>query len=68
MNDAKKATELRLGVNILVILAVLTVVEFVVALAAQIWEVLIVIALIKAALVLQNYMHLPRLFSEEGGH
>jgi hypothetical protein len=71
-----KAQELRLGVNILVILAVLTVVEFAVALlpqvlsvSIQVWPVLILIALIKAILVVHNYMHFPRLLaSEAGGH
>ncbi len=76
MNDAKKATELRQGVNILIILAVLTAVEFGVAILpqlqlgiTQVWPVLILIALIKAILVIHNYMHFPRLFApEEGGH
>jgi len=71
-----KAQELRLGVNILVILAVLTVVEFGVAVLPQVlsvsipvWPVLILIALIKAFLVIHNYMHFPRLLApEEGGH
>jgi hypothetical protein len=76
MNETK-ARELRLGVNILIVLAVLTLVEFGVAVLPQIlaqpelpvWPVLVVIALIKAMLVLQNYMHLPRLFApDEGGH
>ena len=76
MNDTRKAAEMRLGVNILIILAVLTAVEFGVALlpqlqlgVTQVWPVLIVIALIKAILVIHNYMHFPRLFApEEGGH
>jgi hypothetical protein len=76
MNDTRKAAEMRLGVNILIILAVLTAVEFGVALlpqlqlgVTQVWPVLIVIALIKAILVIHNYMHFPRLLApEEGGH
>ena len=76
MNDTPKAAELRHGVNILVILAVLTVVEFGVAVLPQILSlpdlqvgpVLIVLALTKAILVIHNFMHFPRLFAEEGGH
>ena len=77
MNDNQKAAELRAGVNILVILAVLTAAEFGVALLPQllgqpelaVWPALVVIALIKAGLVLQNYMHLPRVLApDEGGH
>lgn len=68
MNAEKKAKDLRLGVNILVILAVLTLVEYVVAVWTGMWLLLVVLAFVKAAIVLQFFMHLPRVFSEEGGH
>ena len=68
MNDVKRAKELRQSVNVLVVLAVLTAVEFWLAVTTQMWALLVVIALVKAGLVIQYYMHLPRVFAEEGGH
>ena len=67
MNETK-SKEMRRGVNILVVLAVLTAVEFGLALVVPIWELLVVAALIKAILVIYNYMHFPRLWAEGGGH
>ena len=68
MQNAKKAQEFRRGVVVLVILAVLTLVEFGIAITTNLWFLLVVIALVKAAIVIQYFMHLPRVFSEEGGH
>jgi hypothetical protein len=55
------------GLIILIILAVLTAIEF--ALAATLpWAwILFLIALLKAWFVIQHYMHLPRLFKSERG-
>ncbi|MCG8347812.1 MAG: cytochrome C oxidase subunit IV family protein [Chloroflexales bacterium] len=65
---AKKATALRRGVVILVILAVLTIVEYFVGVSFNSAWLLLLIALIKAWVVLQYFMHLPRVFSAEGDH
>jgi len=64
----KKEAELGRGVVIFILLAVLTGVEFGIALATQAWSALFVLALLKASLVLQYYMHIGRLGSDDGGH
>ena len=64
----KKEAELGRGVVIFILLAVLTGVEFGIALATQAWSALFVLALLKASLVLQYYMHLSRVTSGDGGH
>lgn len=68
MDNPKKAADLRRGVVILVILAVFTIVEYILATQANLPLLLVLIAVIKAAIVLQYFMHLPRVFSEEGNH
>ena len=68
MNRSGKAAELRQGVIILVILAVLTVVEYLLATTTGLWPVLVVIALVKARIVVQYFMHLPRVLGQGGGH
>ena len=56
----------RLGVNILVSLGGLTVAEFLVSMFGVTWLwVFVFIALVKAALVLRDYMHISRLFKGE---
>lgn len=50
------------------ILAVFTIVEYILATQANVPLLLVLIAVIKAAIVLQYFMHLPRVFSEEGNH
>lgn len=67
MTDAKKA-ELGRGVNIFILLAVLTAIEFGIAIATPLWGVLVAVAVLKASLVLQYYMHLHRVTAAEGGH
>lgn len=67
MNDAKKS-ELNRGVMVFVILAVLTAMEYGLAVATPLWGVLVAVAVLKASLVLQYYMHLARVTSDEGGH
>jgi len=67
--DDKKKKALKFGVTVFVILAVLTLGEYWVATVNfQWWYLLVGIAIIKAWLVIQHYMHLPRLFSEEEKH
>lgn len=65
MNKDKKQA-FKLGLTVLIILAVLTVIEFTAATLNFNWGwLLFSIALIKAWFVIQNYMHLPRLFQNE---
>lgn len=56
----------KMGTYVFIALALLTAVEFAVAaLALTWWSVFIIIAIIKAWLVIQYYMHFSRLFTEE---
>ncbi|HRN67814.1 MAG TPA: hypothetical protein PK205_06340 [Promineifilum sp.] len=64
MND-KKAAAYRLGLITLVILAVLTIVEFIIAVYMGALVLLFIIALLKAAVIIQNFMHIARLWQEE---
>ncbi len=69
MNNEKKAAAFRLGIIILIVLGILTVVEFVVAInLADATVLLFLIALLKAAPILQGFMHMSSLWSEEEGH
>lgn len=61
----KKAAAYRLGVITLAILAVLTIVEYIVAVYLGSLVLLFIIALIKAAVIVQNFMHITRLWREE---
>jgi hypothetical protein len=70
MENNKKREALRLGLAVFLLLAFMTAGEFligayVVGWAAPLW----LIAILKAALIIRDYMHLPRLFSgEEESH
>lgn len=55
----------RLGIIVFLALAVLTGVEFWVSNALNSAVLLLIIALIKAALIVQYYMHIARLWREE---
>lgn len=61
----KRAAAYRLGMITLLILAVLTIVEFVVAVRLESIVLLFIIALVKAAIIIQNFMHITRLWREE---
>jgi len=66
MND-KKAAAYRKGVITLGILAVLTLVEYFVAVGLESATVpLIIIAIVKVAIIVQSFMHISNLWSEEG--
>lgn len=65
VNNEAKAAAYRLGVITLLILAVLTVVEFFVAVYLGSAVLLLIIALIKAVVVINNFMHIARLWREE---
>ena len=64
----KKDEELLYGVIIFIVLAVLTGAEYWMAVATHLWAALSAIALLKASLVLQYYMHISRVTSGDGGH
>lgn len=56
----------RIGVLVLVILGVLTIGEFAFsAIAVTWWQPLVIIAVIKAAYVIRDYMHVSRVFSPD---
>ncbi len=67
MEDKKRAA-FRRGVNTLIGLAVLTLVEFYVASWNSV-TIMFVIAIAKAGLIMEYFMHFSNLWSEsEGGH
>ncbi|HEX9017650.1 MAG TPA: cytochrome C oxidase subunit IV family protein [Anaerolineaceae bacterium] len=63
-----KLNALTRGIVVFALLAVLTAIEFVLARAEIAVVVLVVIAVMKAGLVLWYFMHLPRVFKSEGEH
>jgi len=65
MEHTSKSSALQLGLLVFGALAVLTAVEFVLALTVNIWQVLSIIPIIKAGLVLYYYMHITRLFADD---
>ena len=69
MEEKKKKEMYEKGLIVLVWLAVLTIGELWFALMdIPWWSILVVIALIKAVLVVRDYMHIGRLFSGEQEH
>jgi cytochrome c oxidase subunit 3 len=65
MEHTSKSSTMMLGLLVLGALAILTAVEFAIALTINIWQVLVVIPLIKAGLVFYYYMHIYRLFQDD---
>ncbi len=63
-----KLNSLTRGIVLLAILAVLTAVEFLIARLEATTVILVMIALVKAGLVVWFFMHLPRVFQPEGEH
>lgn len=63
--DLQKKAAMRQGNIVIAVLALLTIVEFVVAILQGTAVFLFIIALIKAALVVQYFMHVYRLWREE---
>lgn len=69
--EVKKASKLRLGWIVIGALAVLTVVEYWIAISVHSTALpyLTVIAVIKAGLIIQYFMHVAQLWrADEGGH
>jgi cytochrome c oxidase subunit IV len=62
----KRAAAYRLGIITLIILAVLTALEYWISTGLNASTVfLMIIALIKAGVIVQNFMHIARLWREE---
>ena len=67
--DDRKKNAFKLGVTVLVILAVLTVVEYLAASFKFNWAwLMFLIAIAKAYFVVNHYMHFPRLLKAEEEH
>jgi len=64
----KRAAAYRLGAMVLAALAVLTAIEFIIGRGGTAIAALFIIGFLKAGLILQYYMHVSLLWSEEGGH
>jgi len=60
--QAKKTSPYQLGLQVFIVLAILTAVEFVFAFYLNVWPVLALVALSKGGLVMYYYMHISRLF------
>jgi hypothetical protein len=66
MEKNPKREAFQFGMYVLLILVVLTFGEYWIAsIGTTWWAVLIFIALMKAWFIVQHYMHLPRLFSDD---
>ncbi len=63
--NERKAAAYRLGLITLLILAVLTAVEYFVSVYTGSLILLMIIALVKAAIIVNNFMHITRLWREE---
>jgi cytochrome c oxidase subunit IV len=68
--NGKKTEAFRIGFAVFILLAFMTVGEYLIGAYVLGWTApLVLIAIIKAALIVRDYMHLPRLFSgEEEAH
>ena len=64
LNDRKGAAY-RMGLITLIILAVMTVAEYFVSIYTGSLILLMIIALLKAAIIVNNFMHITRLWREE---
>ena len=63
---AKRSAAYRQGLLVLVGLAVLTIVEYLIGVYLPSTVLILIINLFKAGLIVQYYMHVSRLWSEEG--
>ena len=64
--EEKKKQAFRIGVGVLILLAALTAGEFWIgSVASAWWAPLIAIAILKAYLVVRDYMHIGRLFAAD---
>jgi fatty acid desaturase len=64
--ETKRAEAYKIGIGVIILLAVFTIGEYLIgAIAVGWWVPLVVIALFKAFFVIRDYMHLGRLFEPE---
>lgn len=64
--DEKKQQAYRVGVVVLILLAVMTIGEFFIGAVAPVWWApLLSVALLKAYFIVRDYMHISRLFADE---
>ena len=69
MEEDKKKQAYRIGAAIFLLLAVLTIGEyFIGAIAPVWWAPLLGIAILKAFLIVRDYMHIGRVFAVEEDH
>lgn len=68
MIQEKKKTAVQRGINVLIGLGVLTAVEYGVSLIEFSTIALFVISIFKAGLIMNYFMHIGSLWSEEGKH
>jgi len=69
MEEEQKKQAYRIGVVVFALLAVLTVGEFFIGSVASIWWApLMGIAILKAFLIVRDYMHIGRVFAVEEDH
>ncbi|MEX1018826.1 MAG: cytochrome C oxidase subunit IV family protein [Litorilinea sp.] len=64
----KRTAAYRLSTTIFIVLLVLTVIEYYAGLYFPSTIILLLLALFKAIAVVNYYMHISRLWSQEGGH
>jgi len=67
MEKGKQISEKSRGVIVFAVLAVLTAIEYIIALSGVPAVVLILLAILKAGAVLYYFMHVSRLFSKSEG-
>jgi heme/copper-type cytochrome/quinol oxidase subunit 4 len=67
MEKGKKMSEKSRGVVVFVVLAVLTAIEYIIALSGVPAVVMFLLAILKAGAVLYYFMHISRLFSKSEG-
>jgi uncharacterized membrane protein len=66
MDEIKKKEAYQKGIAIIILLAVLSVIEFTIGILASAWWVpLMLIALVKAFFVVRDYMHIGHVFAGE---
>ena len=65
MKENGKAAAMRAGMGVFVGLVVLTIIEFIISTNLDSAVLLFIVALIKAALIVNSFMHVARLWREE---
>lgn len=66
MSETKKKEAYQKGIAIIILLAILSAIEFTIGVLASTWWIpLMMIALIKAFFVVRDYMHIGRVFASE---